>query len=276
MLSKVLTGAKFNETHKNAKLIKLTHEKEIYSGMTFKTGLNTFNKKFDPENTSILYPLNFTVVDKLTMWFGKNLKYARIVTIPDDAKVFFDRFYFVADKIILGERILISDLEELQDEAFCLNCIKKNGMILEHIKKQTLEMCVEAVTENGLALEHVIKQSPNLCEIAVQQNCDAIQFVEKKTDALMLLAIKTDAHVVKYLLKNLTDKLRIEALRENGYVLQYFEEQDVTMCSEAVKSEGNALEFVKIQTKELCQVAYRQDKASSHFMKEEYKHLFIK
>jgi len=45
--------------------------------------------------------------------------------------------------------------------------------------------------------------------------------------------------------KNLSGKEALEAVKENGYALQYVINQTPEICLEAVKEDGNALRYVK-------------------------------
>ena len=44
----------------------------------------------------------------------------------------------------------------------------------------------------------------------------------------------------------------IEAVKENGYALQYVKEQTPDICLEAVRETGFALQYVKDQTSDIC------------------------
>ena len=46
-------------------------------------------------------------------------------------------------------------------------------------------------------------------------------------------------------LQLLTEKDAIEAVKEDGYALQYVKYQTETICIEAVKENGDALQYVK-------------------------------
>ena len=61
----------------------------------------------------------------------------------------------------------------------------------------------------------------------------------------------------------------LEAVKQNGYALQYVKEQTPEMCLEAVKEHGNALEYVKEQTPEICLAAVKIDGQALRFVKEQ-------
>ena len=66
----------------------------------------------------------------------------------------------------------------------CLEAVKQNGFVLQHVKEQTPEICLEAVKKDGLALQYVEEQTPEICLEAVKQNELALRYVK---DINMLL-----------------------------------------------------------------------------------------
>ena len=51
----------------------------------------------------------------------------------------------------------------------------------------------------------------------------------------------------------------LEAVKQNGYDLQFVKQQDKEICLEAVKQNGLALRYVKQQDKEICLEAVKQN-----------------
>ena len=51
----------------------------------------------------------------------------------------------------------------------------------------------------------------------------------------------------------------LEAVKRDGYALQYVKEQTPEICLEAVKTDGYALQYVKEQTKDICLEAVKTD-----------------
>ncbi len=48
------------------------------------------------------------------------------------------------------------------------------------------------------------------------------------------------------------EKFCLEAVKRNGYLLQYVKDQTEAVCLEAVKSDGDSLRYVKDQTEAVC------------------------
>ena len=59
-----------------------------------------------------------------------------------------------------------------------------------------------------------------------------------------LEAVKKNGYALQYVI-NQTPEIRLEAVKENGYALQYVINQTPEICLEAVKENGNALQYVK-------------------------------
>ena len=58
----------------------------------------------------------------------------------------------------------------------------------------------------------------------------------------------------------------LEAVKQDGYALQYVKEQTQEICIEAVKQDGYALQYVKEQTQEICIEAVKQDGYALEFV----------
>ena len=60
----------------------------------------------------------------------------------------------------------------------------------------------------------------------------------------------------------------LEAVKEDGWALQFVKEQTREICLEAVKQNGYALEYVKDQTKEICLEAVKQNGFALKYVKD--------
>ncbi|HID9495110.1 TPA: DUF4116 domain-containing protein, partial [Clostridioides difficile] len=67
----------------------------------------------------------------------------------------------------------------------------------------------------------------------------------------------------------------MEAMRENGWALQYVKEQTEEICMEAVREDGEALQYVKNQTLKVCIESIRQNKWALEYVKEQTKEICI-
>lgn len=103
-----ISGKEFNEAMKGRNLLKLTIPGEKHYGFQYKDGIN-HEPKFVNHTSSA--GLHFTEEARLELWrtyhFNGQLmvpKYIRKVTIPDDARVYVDMYYYKTDTFILGPR----------------------------------------------------------------------------------------------------------------------------------------------------------------------------
>ena len=69
--------------------------------------------------------------------------------------------------------------KELQIPEICLDVVKKDGILLKHIEKQSSEICLEAVKQNGLALKYAKFKTLELCKMAVRQNRGILDYMEE-------------------------------------------------------------------------------------------------
>ena len=77
---------------------------------------------------------------------------------------------------------------EEQTLEICMAAVQQDGRALQCVEEQTLEICMDAVQENGLALEYVKEQTPEICLAAVQQNGHALKYVKEQTPEICLTA----------------------------------------------------------------------------------------
>jgi hypothetical protein len=56
--------------------------------------------------------------------------------------------------------------------------LRKDGLALRYVKKQTPELCLAAVQQNGWALLYAKEQTPELCFAAVQQNSLVLEYIQ--------------------------------------------------------------------------------------------------
>lgn len=80
-----------------------------------------------------------------------------------------------------------------------LSTVKKNGLILEYIKNQTVDICMAAVRQNGLALKYVNEQTYGICLTAIRQNGMALEYVRNQTPDICFIAVTNDPRAVKFL-----------------------------------------------------------------------------
>jgi hypothetical protein len=289
MEGQVVSGEEFNRIYKGKQLIKLTNIKENHNGFKFHTGLNIDTVAFNPKGECKPGGLYFCEMDKMISWLNYGdtpMVYYRYVLLPKDSRVYIEKNKFKADKLILTEKKLISDImtEEMwitairnsyylfeyiinnQTEAICLAAVQKSGLELEYVKDQTEAICLVAAQQNGLALEYVNDQTEAICLAAVQEDGLALIYVKDQTEAICLAAVQKDGLALQYVLDQ-TEAICSEAVKNNGLALKYARDQTEAICWIAVKEDNRALKYVLDQTENICLTAIRENGLALKYIK---------
>ena len=110
-----------------------------------------------------------------------------------------------------------------------------NGLALEFITNQTLNIRLAAVKDNGLALEYVTHQTNDICLTAVKQNCRSLRFVAKQTEEICLIAVTEDGMMLIYVV-NKTPAICLAAIKQNSKAIQFLD----------ISTDNNHLNLVEI------------------------------
>ena len=223
MCDTIFTGLEFNQHYSGKKFVKLTNELENHNGYQFQTGLNVDSIPFDPSGECSPGGIYFCLWEKMPMWLDYDTKpmvYVRLVRIPDDAWICIGADKFKADRLILGDRQKIGDLEEWKDPFYCLEAMKENGNALKWVAKQTAEVCLEAVKQDADSLRYVLEQTPEICLAAIKKNSYALRYVLEQTPELCLKSIQLNPVVLQYV-KDQTEELCLEAISRDFLAAQY-------------------------------------------------------
>jgi len=131
--------------------------------------------------------------------------------------------------------------------------LKHDGLLLENIQNQDLEMCEIAVEQNPLALEFAEIQTPNMCYDAIKKHPKIIKHIEDQTIDLCYLALELDPFTIKNI-RELTSDMCEFAMKSNIKVLKHIpvEFQTLEMCTKAVAGDYRLLEYAKYQTEQMC------------------------
>lgn len=107
LIGVTMTGKQFNELFNDIVFYKLTSKSEIHNDFKFVTGLNTDTVPFTTYCTCCPGGIYFTAKNNLHQWItykSEPMVYKRLITIPDDANVHFEKDKLKADKLILGPK----------------------------------------------------------------------------------------------------------------------------------------------------------------------------
>lgn len=191
--------------------------------------------------------------------------YIREVTLDDDELVYVEEYMFKAKKIILGEKILLSDFiteelccqiielvpedfkfipKELLTEEICLVGINKDGYIFKNLSDElkTNELCILAVQQYDFLLDYVPLQMRTfeVCSAAVTKFGSALEYVP--------FEIFND--------KQISELCSIVSSNNKKFDLKHIHEhfKTYTICSKAVSTNGSNLQYVpeKFKTPRIC------------------------
>ena len=110
----LFSGSDFNKIFKGKIFVKLTNKSENHNEYQFETGLNIDKLPFNPKGECQPGGIYFCLREDLSLWLNYNSEpmfYVRSVRIPDDAEVWIEKNKFKADRVILGDRKKICNLE---------------------------------------------------------------------------------------------------------------------------------------------------------------------
>lgn len=106
------------------------------------------------------------------------------------------------------------------DSTFIKILIKENGLNLQYIINQDLDLCLTAIEQNPMALEFVKDQYQIHSKTAVEKNGLALKFVREQTDFICMLAVEQNGLALKYV-KNKTIDICKAALKQNSIADKY-------------------------------------------------------
>jgi hypothetical protein len=149
------------------KLVKLTNETECHNWFQFKTGLNVDSISFNPTGVCEPGGIYFTDIGNIPIWLEYGcyvMKYCRTVTLPPDCRVYIEGDKFKADKIILDERVEISELPNWLDKDYCLNAIRQSVRSLCYIHDINQDILLKSFTHGKIAFRYLLARGLQLTE----------------------------------------------------------------------------------------------------------------
>jgi hypothetical protein len=207
------------------RLVKLTNLWECHNGFRFKTGLNEDTIPFDPTDECKKGGIYFTDIGNIARWLeysNEIMKYCRTVTLPSDCRVYIEDGKFKADKMILGERVDISDLPYWSDNNYCLNAVRKDIKSLIYIRDINHDIQIEAVRNNRDAIRYLFVKKINISkeikiEVVKRHPLAILCLLDYQIDIpkeVQLEAVKHNWDVIGFLLQhkiNVSDEVRLAA-----------------------------------------------------------------
>lgn len=234
-LYKVYTGEEFNKLSNGKLYYKLTNLNEVHNEFQFEDGLNIDTVPFSPTGECGRGGLYFTDKENFHHWIGSHT-YVRLVTLPDDAKIYIENNKYKTDKFILGERRPIID-----DPVAIMSVLHSNPSRIQHIVTQTKE----------------------LCEYVLSVSLANIQYIREPTEEMIERVLKDDMSLIRYIKKQ-TSELANRAIEASPRYLSFIENQTEELCEKAIRKDGHAIDYVKNKTNRLCMIAF-QTYRNAHF-----------
>jgi hypothetical protein len=148
--------------------------------------------------------------------------------------------------------------------------ISHNGMLLSHIKNQSLELCQLAVMQNYKSFHHAKFRDVEMCEHVVSKDANIIKNIEVEymTENVCKAAV-TQLHTILKFIPNEKQTLEICQIAFDGNFrsFQYCYFKTDQMIRDALSKNGMLLEFVpkEKQTLEYCQIAMKRNPPSIQF-----------
>jgi hypothetical protein len=146
-----------------------------------------------------LYYTDFEHVPK--WWAADYWPLIADVTLPPDARVYAEPCgtKWKADRLVLSNiRPLDKFLAELDEATLINQMLARNGIMLEHVHKQTDAMCLAAVLNTRWALHYVHNQTDAICMAAVQRDAMALVHVRNQTEAICRAALARNPNVKQF------------------------------------------------------------------------------
>jgi len=237
------SGLQFNEIYKRTKFYKFLNYDLKHYDFQYKVGLNIDTVQFNPTSECSAGGLYFCEESKChVFWNDYDEKLSR-VTIPDDARVYVEKYKFKADKFILTE---IIDFSNMFDE-FWINIAKKDHRGLDYVKNQTPEICDILVRTDIWTLRFVRDQSnmltEDLCRYAVSVNIFALKHIKEQSEELRKFAVQLNGLALEYIQNPSEDVCKL-AVQQNGLALRYIHNPSAEVCRLAVKQNNAAIKHV--------------------------------
>jgi hypothetical protein len=282
-------GETFNELNKHKKFYKILNGEENHNGFQYHDGLNIDINKFNPINECEIGGLYFSDLTNIARYLNYGI-WIREVILPIDALIYVEHNKYKADKIILKEKILISDFHEWNNYKFCKLAVQQNGLTLQFvkikIKEKYEEICELAILSDPYAIQFVKSEDISLicfyelCVLAVSKNGYALQYIKipaYEECKLIGQNVSTPQYIVTvgYVFPEfLPEEICKIAVQQNGFALQFMpiENKTYEIYKLAIQQNGFVLQFVSFenQTYEMCKLAIQQNGYALKYVSPEY------
>jgi hypothetical protein len=260
------TGYQFNEIFGCMEFIKITttEEKENYSQQLY-DGINEF--KFTENYGHLSGGIKFhefeNIFEQLSTMY--NAVYIRHVIIPDDANVVQKNDHFLADKIILSGRQLLSKIEILSNPDIYLKQLLKYPKIAKYVKNIPEDLGLELVTKDPSLIESIDNPTEEMCIRAVSKTPYYITKIKNRSMNIYKALIKNNAHAITYITP-LPQNEMLELIDYNPEILRSINSSDNDTKEISLSKNGLYLQYILCKTKSMCEIAFLNNPNAIKFM----------
>lgn len=275
-------GYQFNEFFGCMEFIKITtnNELENYNNLLH-DGYNEI--EFSENYGHISGGIKFVEHENMLQQINSThmATYIRYVEIPDDANVIVKNDCYMADKLILAERQLISDLdiwtqphlykEQITkypklvkyikniDKDLELILVSKDPSVIEYIENPSEETCIKAVTIQPYLINKIKNPSMDIYKALIKKNAYAINFITPLPEEIMFELIDHNSAVLKYL--HSCENLKEIVVSKNGLLLDHISNKTKKLCEIAFKNNPEAIMYIPnyLKTYDMCIKAVEYD-----------------
>lgn len=279
---KVITGKQFYESfpdlEKNERLIKVENPRDLLFESTFDENCRGGAPDCGFPHYGCYY--RFIVVNNICCCEDRAFlpeKYYREVTLDPDCKVYIGCDHFGADKLILGEKKEIKDMDIWKNEDFCIKAVKCNklsiisipypsidvqllavkqsGYLIKYLHEKNIpiseEVKLEAVKNYGLSIEYIKDPSENIQIHAVQENGLAIRYIENPSENIQIIAVtqkrKRAGDVLSCIMKkniNVSEEVKTAAVEKSAWSIICINNPSKELQLYAVKKDGLIIKYI--------------------------------
>lgn len=275
-------GYQFNEFYGCMEFIKITTNNELENyNHPLTTGYNEI--PFTDTRGYISGGMKFIESENMFQHINSThmATYLRYLEIPDEANVVVKSDGYMADKLILSERQLISDMDiwnhpdvykkhlitypklakyikNIPSE-LALQLLDKDLSTIEHIENPTEEMCIKAVSQQPHLIYKIKNATMNVYKALIKKSAYAINYITPIDTNTMLELVEYSPEILKYVTSH--DDVKEMVVSKNGSYLQYITNKTKKICDLAYKNTPEAIQHIpnNLKTYDMCMLAVAHD-----------------
>lgn len=141
-------------------------------------------------------------------------------------------------------------------------CFEMDHDTIYFINNPTREMKLRAIRKDPLSIRLIDNLEPEFCELAFSLNKELATYIVRDicyhSNEIIFEAIKQCPNIIREI-KSPTDEMIKEAVKNDGYLLEFFDVSDKTTQWLALNDTPNAIKYIKNPSDEMCIYVLDQD-----------------